>query len=59
MVVKYNDVNGGNSSTLEEAFKFGWDQEDNVWDEEEDPYSVDVLWVMEVARPRAKGSCQI
>jgi hypothetical protein len=32
------------SSALEEAF----DQEDNDWDEEEDPYSVEVLRVMEL-----------
>jgi hypothetical protein len=69
VAVKDADVNGGSSSALEEAFKFGWDQEDN-WDgelspdpldwvldcdEEEDPYSADVLRVMDVARPRAKG----
>jgi hypothetical protein len=55
---------------LDEAFKFGWDQEDNDWDgelspdpldwvldrnEEEDPYLADVLWVRDVAQPRAKG----
>jgi hypothetical protein len=55
VAVKDDDVEGGNSSALEEAFKFGWDQEDNDWDEEEDPYLAEVLRVMEVARPRAKG----
>ena len=58
MAVKDDDVDGGSSSALEEAFKFGWDQEDNNWDgelspdpldwvldcdEEEDPYLADVL----------------
>ena len=72
VAVKDDDVDGGSSSALEEAFKFGWDQEDNDWDwdgelspdpldwvldcnEEEDPYLADVLRVMDVARPRAKG----
>lgn len=55
VAVKDDDVEGGNSSALEEAFEFGWDQEDNDWDEEEDPYSAEVLQVMKVARPRAKG----
>jgi hypothetical protein len=70
VAVKDDDVEGGSSSVLEEAFKFGWDREDNDcdgelspvpfdWvldcDEEEDPYSADVLQVMDVAWPRAKG----
>jgi hypothetical protein len=68
--IKDDDVEGGSSSVLKEAFKFGWDRKDNDWDgelspdpldwvldcdKEEDPYSADVLWVMDVARPRAKG----
>ena len=48
--VKDDDVEGGNFSALEEAFKFGWDQEDNDWDEE-DPYSVGVLRVSYGRRP--------
>jgi hypothetical protein len=77
VAVKDVEVEGGSLSVLDEAFKFGWDQEVNNWDgelspdpldwvldcdEEEDPYSVvlddveeDVLRVMDVARPRAKG----
>ena len=55
VAVKEDDVEGGNSSALEEAFKFGWDQEDNDWDKKEDPYLAKVLQVMEIARPRAKG----
>jgi hypothetical protein len=34
VAVKDDDVDGGSSSALEEAFKFGWDQEDNNWDGE-------------------------
>jgi hypothetical protein len=70
VAIKDDDVEGGSSSIWGEAFKFGWDRKDNNWDgelspdpldwvldcdEEEDPYSADVLWVMDVARPRAKG----
>ena len=70
MAVKDDDVDGGSSSAFDEALKFGWDQEDNNWDgelspnpldwvldcdEEEDPYSADVLRVMDVAQPRTNG----
>jgi hypothetical protein len=66
---------------MDEAFKFGWDREDNNWDwelspdpfdwvfdcdKEEDPYLVmlddfkeDFLWIMDVARPRAKGKREL
>jgi hypothetical protein len=32
VAIKEDDVDGGSSSALEKAFKFGWDQEDNDWD---------------------------
>jgi hypothetical protein len=62
VAVKDDDVEGGSSSVLDQEdnncdgelspFPFDWVLD---CDEEEDPYSADVLRVMDVARPKAKG----
>ena len=45
MAVKDDEVVGGSSLVLDEAFKFGWDQEDNNWDGELSPDPLD--WVLD------------
>ena len=45
VAVKDDEVMGGSSSVLNEAFKFGWDREDNDWDGELSPDPLD--WVLD------------
>jgi hypothetical protein len=45
MAVKDDEVVGGSSSVLDEAFKFRWDREDNDWDGELSPNPLD--WVLD------------
>jgi hypothetical protein len=45
VAVKDDDVDGGSSSALEEAFKFGWDQEDNDWDGSCPPIPLIGCWI--------------
>jgi hypothetical protein len=45
VAVKDDEVVGGSSSVLVEAFKFRWDREDNDWDGELSPNPLD--WVLD------------
>jgi hypothetical protein len=57
VAVKKDDVDGGSSSALEKAFKFGWDQEDNNWDWELSPNPLD--WVLDCDKEEGSlfGKC--